>query len=277
MGSQVKIQVNGVAHNFWQMRRGLFTETPTLATRVFDQISLDVRDQEFLSIVGPSGCGKTTLLKILGGLISPSAGEVRIDGREAKHAREMVAFVFQHTGLLPWRDTLSNVAFGKQLRLHRRLRSAERADLGRWLELVGLRDASHMMPAQLSGGMQQRVGLARALSTEASVLLMDEPFGALDAQTRSVLQRELLALHASYQATVVFVTHDIEEALLLSDRVVVMTGQPARINRCLEVPFARHDRNAVRTTQAFAEAKANIWHLLDAGMPATANVREMEA
>jgi NitT/TauT family transport system ATP-binding protein len=195
-------------------------------------LDLDLAPGEFVSIVGPSGCGKSTLLRIAGGLLTPSAGTVRIGGRPPRDAQRQkrVGFVFQDPSLLPWRTVSANVRLAREL--SRRGRAA--TGIGALLGLVGLAEYGDYYPHQLSGGMKQRVALARALALEPSLLLMDEPFGALDEITRSELRDELLLLRRRLDATVLFVTHSITEALLLSDRVVVLSGSPGRV--LLSVP-----------------------------------------
>jgi NitT/TauT family transport system ATP-binding protein len=199
-----------------------------------EAVTLDVAPQEFLTVLGPSGCGKSTLLAILGGLTRPDAGEVRIAGRpvvgpDPRH----VAMVFQDPGLFPWRTALENVEFGLELQ---GVRAAVRRERARsLLEPVGLRGFEARYPRELSGGMRQRVAIARALALDAPILLMDEPFGALDEQTRLLMGEWLLGIWARTRKTVVFVTHSLQEAILLSQRVVVMTARPGQIKASFEV------------------------------------------
>ncbi len=231
--------------------------------RVLDGIDLTLEAGTFTSIVGPSGCGKSTLLRIIDGLIKPDAGEVRVDGKTVTGPSLDRGFVFQHFNLLPWRTVLANVEFGlENLGVDKEERH-ERAK--KVLKLVDLVDFERYFPGQLSGGMQQRVGLARALALEPSQLLMDEPFGSVDDQTRMLLQEELLKIWEQTHKTVIFVTHDIEEALFLSDTVVIMRARPARITRILEVPFGRPRTDAVRGVPELGQLKQEIWEELKTG------------
>jgi NitT/TauT family transport system ATP-binding protein len=195
----------------------------------FRQLSLAVRKNEILCIVGPSGCGKTTFLRCIAGLTDLSEGDLLVHGKAVKEPPGGVAMVFQHFGLLPWKTVYENAAFGLAMAKTPSLKIKER--VGHYLELVGLTGFDRHYPYQLSGGMQQRVGLVRALAMNPSVLLMDEPFAALDAQTREVLQEELLHLmeRPDERKTMVFITHSIDEAILLGDRIAVMTARPGRI------------------------------------------------
>ena len=231
---------------------------------VVEQLDLAVADLEFVSIIGPSGCGKSTILRIIDGLIEPDAGEIRIDGVPVRGPGKGRAMVFQGFDLFPWRTALENVAFGLEMLP---LRRAERLSIARrYIEMVGLRSFENAYPHQLSGGMQQRVGIARALAVDPGVLLMDEPFGALDVQTRDLLQDELLQIWEKHRKTVVFVTHGIEEALYLSDRILVMSPRPARIERELLVPFPRPRTEAIKSHPDFIRIRAEIWQTLKAGV-----------
>jgi NitT/TauT family transport system ATP-binding protein len=233
----------------------LFLEGTVVA---FRNIELNVRSNEVLCIVGPSGCGKTTLLRCIGGLLTPSSGQVLIDGEPVRSPREGVAIVFQHFGLLPWKTVVGNVAFGLDIANATRQLVAER--LEHYIRLVGLVGFENHYPYQLSGGMQQRVGLARALAIDPEILLMDEPFASVDAQTREVLQEELLQLHERERKTMVFITHSIDEAIILGDRVAVMTSRPGQVKEILKIDFSR-PRNpaAVRADPRYAELRNHIW------------------
>jgi NitT/TauT family transport system ATP-binding protein len=234
----------------------------------FHQLSLAVRHQEILCIVGPSGCGKTTFLRCIAGLTDISSGSLTVDGRAVTGAPEGVAMVFQHFGLLPWKTVYDNAAFGLAMAGAPAARIKER--VSHYLDLVGLTGFEQHYPYQLSGGMQQRVGLVRALAINPSILLMDEPFAALDAQTREILQEELLQLmqRPEERKTMVFITHSIDEALLLGDRVAVMSPRPGRIREMIEVPFERpRDVEVVRADPRFAELRAHIWHQLHTPRP----------
>jgi NitT/TauT family transport system ATP-binding protein len=233
------------------------------AVVAFHQLSLAVRGQEILCVVGPSGCGKTTLLRCVGGLIDLSGGRLSVDGAPVAGPPPGVAMVFQHFGLLPWKTVYENAAFG--LAMARTPSATIKERVGHYLHLVGLAGFERHYPYQLSGGMQQRVGLVRALAINPSILLMDEPFAALDAQTREILQEELLALMNSpdERKTMVFITHSIDEAILLGDRVAVMTARPGRIKEVIDMPFGRpRDVEAVRADARFAELRAHIWRQL---------------
>jgi NitT/TauT family transport system ATP-binding protein len=204
---------------------------------VFEGLHLSVRDRETVCILGPSGCGKTTLLRAMHGLIALDDGRVLVDGRPVTSPRRDVAMVFQHFGLMPWKRARANVAYGVELAGLSGEVCRER--VGRYIEMVGLRGFEDHYPYQLSGGMQQRVGLARALALEPEILLMDEPFGSLDAQTREILQDELLRIHALAPHTMVFITHSIEEAIALGDRIVVLSRRPGRVREVVDVRIPR--------------------------------------
>jgi NitT/TauT family transport system ATP-binding protein len=206
-----------------------------------EDFTFTVDGGRFVTVVGPSGCGKTTLLRMAAGLMLPdSGGAIRLDGEPLSGPSPKMSMVFQGIGLMPWKSIFDNVALGIKLQVHRaRLTDGERERIAATLALVGLTGFERYYPHQLSGGMQQRVGLARALVRQPEILLMDEPFGALDAQTRTVLQDELLALWDRVKSTVLFITHDLDEAIYLSDRVVIMSRRPGRIKQVLEVKLPR--------------------------------------
>jgi NitT/TauT family transport system ATP-binding protein len=222
--------------------------------------SLEVGKGEFVSIVGPSGCGKSTFLNILLGLIKPDSGEIRLNGVPITGPGQERAMVFQEFGLLPWRTVTANVELGLELKGIAPARRAERAT--ELIKLVGLKDFASHYPHELSGGMKQRVGLARALATEPEVLLMDEPFAALDAQTRDLMQMELLQIWEHTKKTVLFVTHSIEEAAYLSDRVIVMSARPGRTKDVLKIDLPRPRDYEMRLTPEFNEIKLRIWDVL---------------
>ncbi|MDR7440512.1 MAG: ABC transporter ATP-binding protein, partial [Armatimonadota bacterium] len=220
--------------------------------------SLEVRAGEFCCIVGPSGCGKSTFLRVLAGLVPYQAGQVEI--RREDTARPLTAMVFQEHALLPWRTVLDNVAFGPE---NRGIPRVERYRHAREiLTKMGLSGFEHAYPHQLSGGMKQRVGIARALANDPEVLLMDEPFAALDAQTRNLMQEELLRVWAQFSKTVIYVTHAIDEAVLLGDRVVVMTARPGRVKAVVPVRLERPRTLEQKGSAQFAELYNEIWHLL---------------
>lgn len=222
--------------------------------------SIELAQGEFVSIVGPSGCGKSTFLNVLLGLIKPDGGEMKIGGKKIVGPGTERAMVFQEFGLLPWRTVLANVELGLELKgvpvSTRRPRSEE------LIRMVGLSGFEGHYPHELSGGMKQRVGLARALATDPEVLLMDEPFAALDAQTRDLMQAELLQIWEKDRKTVLFVTHSIEEAAYLSDRVIVMTARPGRTKKILKIGLPRPRDYEMRLSPEFNEIKLEIWNSL---------------
>src|SRR3974390_1115753 len=228
--------------------------------QALDRISFTVNDGEIVALIGPSGCGKATALRVGMGLDSSTAGRVTVDGREIKGCGYDRGMVFQHAELLPWLSALQNVMFGLEMK---GVRGAElRSTAEKYLDLVGLKDSQNRRPHQLSGGMKQRVGIARALAIDPKVLLMDEPFGALDAQTRETLQVELLEIHARTKKTILFVTHDLDEAVLIADRIVVM--RQGTVQDIVEVPLSRPrgDLSIVRGLPEFNEVRYNIWRML---------------
>jgi NitT/TauT family transport system ATP-binding protein len=223
------IRIDGVAHVYESLDG---SEVPALAG-----ISLDIRDREFVAVVGPSGCGKSTLLRIIAGLIAPTAGAVSIGGTAVTEPRRDVGIVFQSPTLLPWTNVLGNVLF--PLSLSRGIDAAGRATAHDLLRLAGLSGFERKLPRELSGGMQQRAAICRALVTNPNVLLMDEPFGALDALTREEMSLELMRICAEHPKTIYFVTHSVAEAVLLADRVVVMSARPGRIADIVAVDLPR--------------------------------------
>ncbi|HXF74914.1 MAG TPA: ABC transporter ATP-binding protein [Methylomirabilota bacterium] len=223
-------------------------------------LSLAVARGEFISIVGPSGCGKSTFLNIVLGLIKHDSGVLEFKGRPIAGPGQERAMVFQEFGLLPWRTVTGNVELGLELKGVGAAERARRA--AELIKLVGLEGFEKHYPHELSGGMKQRVGLARALATEPEVLLMDEPFAALDAQTRDLMQTELLQIWERSKKTVLFVTHSIEEAAYLSDRVIVMTARPGRAKETLKIEMPRPRDYEMRLTPEFNEIKLRIWEVL---------------
>ena len=225
-------------------------------------MSLTVDEGEFVAIVGPSGCGKITLLNIVAGLLSHDAGSVSIDGETIRGPGINRAVVFQHSSLLPWRTIAGNVRYGMELQ--KRFDAAtmrERTDA--FIALVGLAGFEKHYPSELSGGMQQRVNLARALASDPAVLLMDEPFAALDAQTREHMQLELLKIWSQARKTVVFITHQINEAIYLSDRVAVMSPRPGRVKGVFDVPFDRPRTLSLKRDPRFLEIEDEIWRMVE--------------
>ncbi|MCC6609867.1 MAG: ABC transporter ATP-binding protein [Burkholderiales bacterium] len=228
--------------------------------QVFQDVSLAVGSREVVAIIGPSGCGKTTLLRTIDGLIPLTEGEVAIEGAPVAGPREGVAMVFQHFGLFPWKTVYQNVAYGVKLAGASRAQIAEKVP--RFIDLVGLSGFEHHYPYQISGGMQQRCGLARALAIEPRVLLMDEPFGAVDAQTREILQFELLRIWEMKPTTMVFVTHSIDEAVLMGDRIVVLKGRPASVHEVIAVDLPRPRARATLAAPRFAALREQVWGTL---------------
>ncbi len=230
---------------------------PVRALHGFD---IDVEEGEFLSIVGPSGCGKSTFLNVLLGLLRPDAGDLTMHGHRIEGPGSDRAMVFQEFGLLPWRNVQGNIELGLELR---GVPPARRRPVAqRFIEMVGLAGFEGHYPHELSGGMKQRVGLARALATDPDVLLMDEPFAALDAQTRDLMQAELLRIWQDARKTVLFVTHQIEEAIYLSDRVMVMTKRPGHAKKIFAIDLPRPRDYEMRVTPEFNNLKLEIWHAL---------------
>lgn len=228
---------------------------------VLDDFTLDVRAGEFLTIVGPSGSGKTTLLDLLAGLTRPAAGQVLVDGREVTGPGHDRAVVFQQYALFPWRTASTNVSIGLEgSGLNRRQRAAKAQE---YLDLVGLSGFAERYPHELSGGMKQRVAIARSLAYEPDILLMDEPFAALDAQTREQLQDELLRIWQETGKTVVFITHGIDEAVYLGQRVAVLSSRPGRLKAIVDIDLGTRDGEAdLRSTSQFIEHRHKVWTLL---------------
>jgi len=252
------ITLEGVRQEFW-----VRPESGDKAQRLFvalDSLDLDVSDGELLTLVGPSGCGKSTVLDLVAGLASPAAGSVRLDGQEVAGPGLDRGVVFQQYTLLPWRTAIGNIEFALEAAGFKRAERRARAE--KYLELVGLTDFAHRYPHELSGGMKQRVAIARSLSYEPEVLLMDEPYGALDAQTRERLQEELVEIWKRTGTTIIFITHDIEEAVYLGQRVAVMSARPGRIREVIDINLDRGPGTDVRSTAAFAQYRHHIWSLL---------------
>jgi NitT/TauT family transport system ATP-binding protein len=251
----VKLSIEHLSKRYWFERE----EREVLAV---NDVSLAVEDGEFLAIVGPSGCGKTTLLNIVAGLLPYEEGTVSIDGKRVNGPGVDRAVVFQHSSLLPWRTIAGNIRYGMEMQ--RRFGEAtmhERTD--HFLKMVGLSGFEKHFPNELSGGMQQRVNLARALAADPKVLLMDEPFAALDAQTREFMQAELLKIWSQDRKTVLFITHQINEAVYLADRVAVMSARPGRLKGVFKVPFGRPRTLSLKRDPQFLEIEDSIWQLIE--------------
>ena len=223
-------------------------------------IDLSIADNEFVSIVGPSGCGKSTLMEIVGGLTEPTGGEVLIDGEPINGPHPAVGLVFQQESAFPWRSVLENVEFG--LEMHGTPKEERRERSRELIELVGLQGFEDRYPGELSGGMRQRVAIARTLVMNPQVLLMDEPFGALDEQTRLILGDELLRIWSQSRATALFITHSIEEAVLLADRVIAMSARPGSVKKVVPVDLERPRDSSVVSTPEFGRITGEIWEVL---------------
>lgn len=243
-----------IAKNIWKTYET--AQGPNIAIQDFN---LEVADGEFVCIVGPSGCGKSTFLRILAGLEPLTSGEITIvPGSDPDKPLNNV--VFQEYAIFPWKTVLDNVAFGLQMR---GMRKDERYSIARdWLERVGLSKFADYYPSQISGGMKQRVSIARALANDPEVLLMDEPLGALDAQTRAVLQEEMLRIWEEHRKTVVYITHSIDEAILMGDRVVIMTAHPGTNKATFQIDIARPRTIETTSTAQFAELTGAVWQAL---------------
>ena len=228
---------------------------------VLDDIDLTVAAGEFVSLVGPSGCGKTTFLRIIAGLEHCERGDIQIDGQRVTRPGTDRGFVFQAASLLPWRSVLANALIGLEVNGTRNVETLKRTRA--ILHLVGLGGFEHFFPRQLSGGMRQRVNLARALAVNPEVLLMDEPFSALDAQTREIMQTELVRIWSDGRKTVLFITHQIDEAVYLSDRVVVFSRRPGRINEIVTVDLPRPRPLSIKRTPEFGSYVDRVWRLIE--------------
>jgi NitT/TauT family transport system ATP-binding protein len=226
--------------------------------RALENVDIDVRQGEFLCVVGPSGCGKSTLIGAVAGFLKPASGSIALDGREVRGPGADRGVIFQEYALLPWLNVLANVALGLKIRGMGRGERAERAR--HFLKLVGLADVEHRYPHQLSGGMKQRTAVARTLASEPEIVLMDEPFAAIDAQNRLVLQEEVLRLWATLNLTILFVTHSVDEAVFLADRIIVMAPKPGRVAGVVEVPIARARRSwpAIGADPQFAAIRDDV-------------------
>lgn len=223
-----------------------------------NKVDLEIRENEFVCVIGPSGCGKSTLLNIIAGLIEPSQGKVFLDGEEIKGTGKERGVVFQQYALFPWLTVLENVKFGLKLQ---KLPDKEATEIAmRYIKSVDLEDFVNAYPKELSGGMKQRVAIARAYAVNPEVLLLDEPFGALDAQTRAQLQTELLNTWQTEKKTCFFITHDVDEAILLASRIIIMSARPGRIKQILDVDIPCPRTQETKNSAKFLEMKAEIWN-----------------
>ena len=257
-----KLAAEGIRLEYYQPR----TNTKLVA---LDDVNLQISDGEFVSIVGPSGCGKTTFLYIVDGLLRSTAGRIVLDGKVVTKPGPDRAVVFQDASLLPWRTVVKNVVYGLECQGVKAAEARERAR--HFIDMVGLHDFEHHYPYELSGGMQQRVNLARALVMDPKILLMDEPFAALDAQTREIMQEELLQICLRARKTVLFITHQIDEALYLSDRVLVFSARPGRVKRSISVDIERPRKLDVKRSAAFHQLEDQIWSLIEDEVKKTVN------
>lgn len=232
-------------------------ETQRGRTVSLDRVSLDIAQGEFITLVGPSGCGKSTMLNLIGGLLMPSSGQVLVNGQPVTGPGPDRGVIFQQYALFPWLTAQQNVEFGLRLQGLGKREQSERAR--QYLRLVGLQDFAHALPRELSGGMKQRCAIARAYAVNPSLLLMDEPFGALDALTRVQMQDDLLATWEQERKTVVFITHDVDEAVYLASRVVVMSPRPGRISEIIDVPLPYPRNEDLRLSPQFAQIRARVW------------------
>jgi NitT/TauT family transport system ATP-binding protein len=260
---KTRIDVMGVSKVFaGQRRRPRGPHGVTKGFTAIKDFDLTVREGEFISVVGPSGCGKSTLLDLIAGLEPASSGSIYLDGGLLEGPDQRIGIVLQGYALFPWRTVQGNIEFGLEIK---KLPVRQRREIaGRYIGLVGLRGFEHSYPHELSGGMKQRVAIARALACDPEVLLMDEPFAAVDAQTRETLQEELLRIWQETNKAVIFITHSIDEAIFLSDRIAVVSPSPGTIKQVIDVRIAR-PRNASRASCEFSALRAKIWGLLQSG------------
>ena len=230
--------------------------------RVIDDVSFTVADREFVSIIGPSGCGKTTMMNIVAGFVRPNSGTVLLDGKPIAGPGPERGVIFQEYGVFPWLNVEDNIVFGLKLAANRK-GAAERKEIcERYMRLMGLTDFAHAYPKTLSGGMRQRLAIARAYAVSPQFLLMDEPFGALDAQTRSAMQDLLLQVLAAERKTVMLITHSVEEAIYLSSRIIIVTARPSRIREVIEVPFGYPREGSLHERAEFLELRAHVRDLV---------------
>jgi NitT/TauT family transport system ATP-binding protein len=251
--SGAQIRIDRVRHEY-RPARG----RPVLA---LDNVSLEVRDREFVALLGPSGCGKSTLLYLIGGFLPVEQGSITVEDRPIAGPGPDRGIVFQHFALFPWKTVIQNVLYGLEKQGTPRDERVERAR--EFIELVGLSGFEDSYPSQLSGGMKQRAAIARTLAVDPRILLMDEPFGALDAQTRSLMQAELLRIWQRSRKTVLFVTHDVQEAVFLAERIAVMSARPGHIKEIVEARFKRDDPDLLRRPE-FVECVDHVWNLVRA-------------
>ena len=251
---QIKLKATGLRHEYYQPRTG----GRLLA---LDNIDLQVEDGEFVSIVGPSGCGKTTFINLCDGLLKPTAGKIDIDGKQVTGPGTDRGMVFQDSCLMPWRTVIKNVLFGLECQGMDNAEGQERART--FIKLVGLQGFEDHYPHELSGGMQQRCNLARALTVDPKILIMDEPFASLDAQTREIMQKELLRIWSEAKKTVLFITHQINEAIYLADRVIIFGARPGRVKQTLKIDLPRPRDLSLKRDPEFLELENRVWEQIE--------------
>jgi NitT/TauT family transport system ATP-binding protein len=261
----VAVEARGVSVEY-----DLSREKSTLIA--LEDFNLEVREGEFLAVVGPSGCGKSTFLNVVAGLVEPAAGEVKVYGKPVTGPEPDRAVVFQDYALMPWRTVEKNVRFG--LEMQGRIDSTTKDKVAHYIKLVGLTGFENSYPRELSGGMRQRVGLARALVTEPRLLLMDEPFAAVDAMTREIMQEELTKIVATTGQPIIFITHGVDEAVTLADRIAVVTNRPGRIKEIIDVDLPRPRSRASRQLPEFQALRERVWQLLSSEHPERAELAE---
>ncbi len=261
----VAVEARGVSVEY-----DLSREKSTLIA--LEDFNLEVREGEFLAVVGPSGCGKSTFLNVVAGLVEPAAGEVKVYGKPVTGPEPDRAVVFQDYALMPWRTVEKNVRFG--LEMQGRIDSTTKDKVAHYIKLVGLAGFENSYPRELSGGMRQRVGLARALVTEPRLLLMDEPFAAVDAMTREIMQEELTKIVATTGQPIIFITHGVDEAVTLADRIAVVTNRPGRIKEIIDVDLPRPRSRASRQLPEFQALRERVWQLLSSEHPERAELAE---
>ena len=244
------------------------------ALKVVEDVSYAIREGEFVSVIGPSGCGKTTMLNMVAGFMAPTAGQVRLDGNPVAQPGPDRGVIFQEYGVFPWLTVKQNIAFGLKLAASRVAQAEREAICERYMRLMGLTDFAGAWPKTLSGGMRQRLALARAYAVRPEFLLMDEPFGALDAQTRSAMQDLLLEVLQAEDKTVMLITHSVEEAVYLSNRIVVMTARPTRIREVIEVPFGYPRKESLHERPEFGELRSHVRDLVMKEYAVQANLKE---
>lgn len=237
-------------------------DTPKGKLNVVEDVSYEISDGDFIAVIGPSGCGKTTMMSMLAGFQKPTTGSVLFDGAPVKGPGPERGVIFQEYGVFPWLTVKQNIAFGLNLKANRVAASEREAVCDHYLELMGLSDFANAFPKHLSGGMRQRLAIARAYAVKPQFLLMDEPFGALDAQTRANMQNLLLNVLATEGKTVMLITHSVEEAIYLASRIVVVTARPARIKEIIEVPFGYPRDESIQERPEFGELRIHIRELV---------------